>query len=232
MTEVQREDLVGQYIGLTDKIVKDKISEASTGVMFLDEAYRLNPDESCSKDYGKQAIEGIMQHLDKIEAPVFIFAGYQDKMKRFMDTNAGLRRRISTVMHMQDYNDEELAKITRLKLDMKKIGFQPNLNLSDLFSGICSDTKSQFNGALGQKLITESLYSQEKLLMQIGGLDKQSIKFLSNEDFLSGAKRLQEKLRKVTTTKKTFVSIAVQTACQCKCFCICNIDSEDCNNDN
>lgn len=49
MTEVQRGDHMGQYLGSTEK-TSAKIKEAKSGVLFVKEAYRLTP-RSTSEDY-------------------------------------------------------------------------------------------------------------------------------------------------------------------------------------
>lgn len=60
-----------------------QVEEARGGVLFIDEAYRLTPADS-SKDYGKEAVETLMEYLNppaknvpspKDRNPVMIFAG-------------------------------------------------------------------------------------------------------------------------------------------------------------
>lgn len=79
--EVQRGDLVGQYLGSTEEKTSAKIKEAKGGVLFVDEAYRLTP-RSTSEDYGRIAINQLMAVMEKGD-PVMIFAGYPAEMKEF-----------------------------------------------------------------------------------------------------------------------------------------------------
>lgn len=51
----ERKNLVGQYIGLTEKNTREKIEEAIGGVLFIDEACNLYREES-PRDFGKEAI--------------------------------------------------------------------------------------------------------------------------------------------------------------------------------
>ena len=51
VVEVQRGDLVGQFLGSTEDKTANKINEAKGEVLFVDEAYRLTP-RSSNVDYG------------------------------------------------------------------------------------------------------------------------------------------------------------------------------------
>ena len=64
----------------------------------MNEAYRLKPSENGNEDYRKAAIEGMMRYLDKLDAPVFIFAGYWDNMEDFLNANVGVKRGLNTVL--------------------------------------------------------------------------------------------------------------------------------------
>ena len=92
IVEVQRSDLIGQYLGSTTEKTKQKIVEARGGVLFIDEAYRLIPTAG-GKDFGREAIEELMAVMEDGD-PVMIFAGYEDKMEKFLNVNPGLRSRI------------------------------------------------------------------------------------------------------------------------------------------
>ena len=45
---------------------------------------------------------------------IVIFAGYPDKMERFLEKNEGLRSRIAFHVYFPDYNAEELCDILKL----------------------------------------------------------------------------------------------------------------------
>ena len=135
-----------------------------------------------------------MRYLDKLNAPVFIFAGYRDKMEDFLNANLGLKRRLNTVLHLSDYSAVDLDHITRLKLHMRNLSFQPDLDLGTMFEMFSRQTRSQYNGALANKLITEAFFVQELRLTREGRFDERSLKFLSNDDFRGGTKALLTKL--------------------------------------
>lgn len=44
--EVQRGELIGQFIGETEKQTKDVIKKSRGGILFVDEGYRLTPPDN------------------------------------------------------------------------------------------------------------------------------------------------------------------------------------------
>ncbi|KAL6549676.1 hypothetical protein OROHE_008407 [Orobanche hederae] len=116
VTEVQRTDLVGEFVGHTGPKTRRKIQEAEGGILFVDEAYRLIPmQKSDDKDYGLEALEEIMSVMDSGKV-VVIFAGYSEPMKRVISSNEGFCRRVTKFFHFDDFSSEDLAKILHLKM--------------------------------------------------------------------------------------------------------------------
>ena len=87
--EVQRSDLVSNFIGDMAKKTEEKIKQAFGKVLFVDEAYTLT--SKSEKDFGKDAIESIMRYMlpsnGSVQRPVFTFASYSEDMEEFLDTN-------------------------------------------------------------------------------------------------------------------------------------------------
>ena len=95
---IQRENLVGAHIGETAQKTTKVVKAAFGKTLLIDEAYRLVPNTS-SNDFGVEAVETIMSYMEgdgvtKNNRPSFMFAGYPEQMKVFINANAGLRRRI------------------------------------------------------------------------------------------------------------------------------------------
>ena len=107
--EVQRSDLVGQYLGSSTEKKCAKIDEARGGVLFVDEAYRLIPSAG-GKDFCREAIEELMAVMEDGDT-VMIFAGYEKEMDKFLDVNPGLRSRIYRKFIFPDYSTDELQQI-------------------------------------------------------------------------------------------------------------------------
>ncbi len=124
LVEVGRSDLVGRYVGWTAKIVKEKFVQANGGILFVDEAYSLVDDRDGL--YGDEAINTIVQEMENNrDSTIVIFAGYPDKMEEFLNKNPGLRSRIAFHLHFDDYDTEELIKISEL------MAYKQSLKLAD-----------------------------------------------------------------------------------------------------
>lgn len=113
MIEVERADLVGEYIGHTAQKTRDMVKRALGGVLFVDEAYSLA--RGGEKDFGKEAIDALVaameNHRDEL---LVILAGYPDEMRSFMDSNPGLLSRFPIRLEFQDYSALELVQIAEL----------------------------------------------------------------------------------------------------------------------
>lgn len=111
LTEVDRAELVAGYVGQT-AIKTDKVVQgARGGVLFIDEAYSLAPDNS-DQDFGREAIETLLKLMeDHREDLVVVVAGYRDRMEAFLESNPGLRSRFTRFIDFPDYSPEELTLI-------------------------------------------------------------------------------------------------------------------------
>lgn len=107
----ERKNLVGQYIGLTEKNTREKIEEAIGGVLFIDEACNLYREES-PRDFGKEAIDVLIKEMeDRRNSLMVIMAGYKTEMEFLLNSNQGFRSRINTIINFPDYDNEELLEI-------------------------------------------------------------------------------------------------------------------------
>ena len=110
LVEVQRSDLVGEYVGQTAPKTNAKIDEALDGVLFIDEAYTLAQGDK--NDFGAEAIATLLKRMeDDRERLVVILAGYDNEIKQFIDMNPGLQSRFNRYIHFDDYDPQELMEI-------------------------------------------------------------------------------------------------------------------------
>jgi SpoVK/Ycf46/Vps4 family AAA+-type ATPase len=110
--EVDREDLIGQYIGHTAPRVKEAIKKARGGILFIDEAYSLARSNEDSRDFGREAIEILLKEMSDGKGDIAIIAaGYPEEMRTFIESNPGLKSRFGMQIHFPDYVPQELLQI-------------------------------------------------------------------------------------------------------------------------
>lgn len=109
--EVSRTDLIAGYQGQTALKVKKVIEQAKGGVLFIDEAYSITENDH-SDSYGRECLTELTKALeDYREDLVVIVAGYTEPMKKFFESNPGLKSRFNTFIEFDDYNPDELEEI-------------------------------------------------------------------------------------------------------------------------
>lgn len=124
--EVDRVDLVGEYIGQTAPKVKEAIDSARGGVLFIDEAYALARKNDDSKDFGKEVIEILLKEMSNGPGDLaVIVAGYPEEMEYFLDSNPGLKSRFKHVFEFRDYLPEELMDIASYLAEREKVKLSP-----------------------------------------------------------------------------------------------------------
>lgn len=107
-------DLVAKYVGQTAPLTAQKCASAYNGVLFIDEAYQLNPYTGGRADtFKEECIAELIQQMENNrDKLVVIFAGYTAEMEEFLDkANTGLRSRIAKVIEFPDYTTNELLQI-------------------------------------------------------------------------------------------------------------------------
>ena len=115
LVETDRAGLVGQYIGETAIKTQNALARAEGGVLFIDEAYALAPEDN-GKDYGREAVDTLLKAMEDNRGNLLVIvAGYPDLMDRFINhTNPGLPSRFPTTIFFEDYSADELRQIFEL----------------------------------------------------------------------------------------------------------------------
>ena len=111
VVEVDRQKLVGAYMGHTEANLTKYVKRAQGGILFIDEAYALYKKDS-AKDFGNTAIHGLVKAMeDHRDNLVVILAGYKREMQEFFSFNPGFRARVPFHLQFPDYTRDELLQI-------------------------------------------------------------------------------------------------------------------------
>lgn len=190
LVEVDRKNLVGQYIGHTARQTSDVIDSALGGILFVDEAYTLMPEGS-GNDFGKEAIDTLLKRMEDDKGKfIVIAAGYTDAMDRFVSANEGLASRFTKEIFFEDYTPPELMAIFEGMVRNKKLSV-PDEDLAAVrqhFENIYQNRDSQFaNGRTVRNIFESSLQKQAGRLnawKQAGRSLSDEINILRKEDIL------------------------------------------------
>ena len=113
LVEVDRSGLVAGYVGQTALKVQEMLDKAKGGVLFIDEAYALAPEQAMN-DYGLEAIDTLVKGMEDMRDDLIVIAaGYTVPMERFISANPGLKSRFNKFLEFRDYTPEELTAIFR-----------------------------------------------------------------------------------------------------------------------
>lgn len=181
--EVDRADLVGEYIGHTAPRVKAAIEKARGGILFIDEAYSLARSGEDSRDYGKEVIEILIKEMSDGPGDIaMIVAGYPKEMKVFIDSNPGLKSRFNMYYNFPDYVPQELIKIAEYATAKKGVQIEPsamNYLYEALVEGYRNRDSSFGNARYVNSIIEEAKMNMGLRLMQTGKLENYSEQDLS-----------------------------------------------------
>jgi stage V sporulation protein K len=198
LVEVDRSGLVGQYVGATAIKTDRVIRRALDGVLFIDEAYALSPEDG-RVDFGPEAIEILLKRMeDHRHRLVVIVAGYPRLMESFLLSNPGLRSRFAREVAFPDYSVDELEAIFTRTLVQHEYaleqGAEPTLRRilagrhTGEDSGNARFARTLFEQALNRQALRLSLDEGRAL----GALDRDDVMTLTTSDLLEAARGLGE----------------------------------------
>ena len=187
--ETDRSGLVGEYIGETAIKTNAIIDSALYGVLFIDEAYALVPEEK-GKDYGQEAISTLLIRMeDDRDKLVVIVAGYTDEMKHFINSNPGLQSRFNRYINFPDYTAEELAQIYLLHVKKNQYTMDEATieYLQKQFEYVVAHKDRNFgNGRYARNVFEKSIQSQAKRVSKVDNPTTEMLTKITREDLENG----------------------------------------------
>lgn len=178
--EVDRADLVAEFIGQTAPKTKAAIKKAKGGILFIDEAYALARKDDDAKDFGKEAIEILLKEMTDESDMAVIAAGYPDEMENFLNSNPGLKSRFNVVFDFPDYLPQELIQIAEYSADKRGIQFKEDAK--DLLYKKLVDSYRDRDKFFGNARLVNSLVDECKMNLGLRVMDAKHPESLSMED--------------------------------------------------
>jgi AAA+ superfamily predicted ATPase len=176
--KVTRTDLIAGYLGQTAIKTRKVIDECIGGVLFIDEAYSLQNDDT----YAKECVNTLCEALsDNKQDLMVIVAGYENELNEtFFQINKGLRSRFLWKFTMEPYDASELGQIFITKVNQNKWELE-----FDALPKWMKDRKDKFlyNGRDMEQLFT---YVKVSHSHRVYGLDVSEKRKISKEDMDSG----------------------------------------------
>ncbi|MCB0721347.1 MAG: AAA family ATPase [Ignavibacteriae bacterium] len=178
--EVDREALVGKYIGHTAPMVKDAIRAARGGILFIDEAYALYRGDDDSKDYGREVIEILIKEMSDGEGDLaIIVAGYPHEMMTFLESNPGLKSRFNMHYNFPDYTPQELKEIALYHAKRVHVIISPEA-LDEMYEAIVEAYRNR-DRTFGNARFANSLVDESKMRMGLRLVKQKDVDKLTEE---------------------------------------------------
>lgn len=186
LVEVERADLVGEYIGHTAQKVRDQVKKSIGGIMFIDEAYSLA--RGGEKDFGKEAIDTLVKAMeDNKDNLILILAGYTDEMEYFLSTNPGLKSRFPIKIEFKDYSIDELLRIAHIMVEKRqyKLSVDARRKISAILIKRMGDNDYRMgNARLVRNIVENAVRKQAVRLVHKRSISREDLITLKGEDFI------------------------------------------------
>jgi stage V sporulation protein K len=127
--ETDRAGMVAGYVGQTALKVDEIVKQSIGGVLFVDEAYSLTPEDG-GKDFGSEAVDALLKRMeDHRKELAVVVAGYTVPMKAFVESNPGLRSRFNRFYMFNHFMPAQLMQIFEMYAKKAHFSVTPEANL-------------------------------------------------------------------------------------------------------
>ncbi|MBN2890228.1 MAG: AAA family ATPase [Bacteroidales bacterium] len=204
--EVDRSDLVGEFIGQTAPKVKKAIEKARGGILFIDEAYSLYRTKDEEKDFGREVIEIVIKEMSDGPGNIAIMvAGYPKEMETFLDSNPGMKSRFKHYFNFPDYTPDELVEIAHFAAEKRSVNI--DVDALKVIRKILLDAYRNRSRTFGNARFAHSLIDQAKMNMGLRIIEIPDFRKLSKEEISTIKKADVQKLVKVANLSKIDIEV-------------------------
>ena len=188
--ETDRSGLVAKYLGQTALKTDTVVQQAIHGVLFIDEAYALVPEDGNGQDYGQEAISTLLKRMeDYRDSLVVIIAGYRNEMQRFIDSNPGLQSRFNRYIDFPDYTGAELTDIFKMYMKKNQYTLAPdaeNYLREQLDYAVAHKDRNFGNARFARNVFEKAIQQQANRLAGKTNLSKEELTELTVADLQEG----------------------------------------------
>ena len=186
LIETDRAGLVAEYIGQTAVKTTKVVESARGGILFIDEAYTLAPDGASGNDFGKESIDTLLKLMEDLRNElVVVVAGYPEEMRRFIESNPGLKSRFNRYLHFADYSPSELTELLRhfCESGQYTLGEDATAVARDIFSEAYAERDKRFgNGRFVRNIFEKAIQNQADRIVAISNPSKADLVTIHAED--------------------------------------------------
>ena len=185
MVEVDRADMVSEHIGGTAPKTLAKIKEALGGVLFIDEAYTLS--QGGETDFGKEAIGTLLKAMeDNRNRLAVIVAGYTNLIRKFIESNDGLKSRFTRYIHFDDYVPDELNAMLHKMIADAGFSFDQGAEAkaADTVLSIYKNREESFGNGRDIRSLSEKIIERHssRLVREARTLSRDALRTIRAED--------------------------------------------------
>lgn len=207
--EVDRSDLVGEFIGQTAPKVKKAIDKARGGILFIDEAYSLFRTKEEEKDFGREVIEIIIKEMSDGPGDLAIMvAGYPKEMETFLNSNPGMKSRFKYYFNFPDYTPDELTEIAQFAAKKRNVTINDEAQV--IIRKILVEAYRNRDKSFGNARFAHSLIGQAKMNMGLRIIEIPNYKNLSKEKISTITKADVEPMLSIKNASKIEIDVDEQ----------------------
>lgn len=174
-------DLEGEYVGQTRIKTQALCNRARGGVLFIDEAYGLmgGSNHGNNADYGKEAIEVLMQFMENSADSLVILCGYEADMENLIQNgNQGFMRRFNgkeSFIKFNDYTPEALYAIFQRQIKGMETDDEFNNAVQNIINHQYSHRTARWGNAGEMEKLASSIVGQHRRRGAKGSLSMEDI---------------------------------------------------------
>lgn len=138
--ETSASGLITGYHGQSGKQTNQMLEKACGKVLFIDEAYQLNPHHGGA--YMKEVVDEIVKGLTSTQLKgkmVVILAGYETQIDQMLITNPGLRSRFSRRLRFEPLSPDDVVSMLTCKMTKPPRGYTLSADAIELLPTLAEE---------------------------------------------------------------------------------------------